>query len=142
VTTEQIQKIAWLNRAFRARKAAEAWKLKYQQDKIIAERISGGLASSGARSGNNATEDALIRLAETERKTKSKIDELIQIQEEIADKIMEIDDNELQAVLVYRYLGCMNFEQIAEKMNYDKRTIQRKHKAALDKVVIECHPRL
>ena len=137
MTAEQLQKIAWLNRAFHAEKAARAWKDKYQRNKALAQRISGGLASSGARSGNNATEDALIRLSETERKTRAKINELIQIQEEIADKIMQIDDNELQAVLVYRYLNCMTFEQIAEKMHYSLITIRRKHKSALDKLELE-----
>jgi len=136
VTAEQLQKIRWLNRAFYAEKAAKAWKDKYQRNKALAQRISGGLASSGARSGTNATEDALIRLSETEQKTRAKINELIQIQEEIADKIMQIDDNELQAVLVYRYLNCMTFEQIAEKMNYDVRTVRRKHVKALEKVVL------
>lgn len=137
MTAEQMQKIAWLNRAFHAGKAVRAWKDKYQRDKALAQRISGGLASFGARSGNNATEDALIRLAETERKTKSKINELIQIQEEITDKIMLVDDAELQAVLVYRYLNCMTFEQIAEEMHYSLISIRRKHKSALDKIELE-----
>ena len=39
-----------------------------------------------------------------------------------------------------RRIGTLRTAIAREKMHYDLRTIQRKHKRALDEVVIECHP--
>ena len=125
MTGNQLEKVRWLNRAFYAEKAIRAWREKYQHDKAVAQRISCGLASSGARSGTNATEDALIRLAETERKTKAKISELIQMQDEIAEKITQIDNLESQVILIYRFLNYMAFDQIALRcQNYSAKVCQ------------------
>jgi hypothetical protein len=62
------------------------------------------------------------------------------IREEITQAIAAVEDYDMQAILVRHYLAYETFELIAEKMHYDLRTIQRKHKRALDEVVIECHP--
>lgn len=139
MTEEQRRKIAWLNRAFYAEKLAKAYLEKCEREKSLAQRLSRTFSESGSASGNS-TEDALIRLAVTERKTQEKLKELVRIREEITEAIRKIDDGDLQAVLVWRYLNYFTFEQTAEKMHYDKRTIQRKHQKALDKIVIECHP--
>lgn len=139
MTTEQLKKIAWLNRAFYAEKLAKAYLEKCEREKSLAQRLSRTFSESSGSSGNS-TENALIRLAVTERQTQEKLRELVCIREEITEAIQRIEDNDLQAVLVWRYLNYFTFEQTAEKMHYDKRTIQRKHQKALDKIVIECHP--
>ena len=139
MTTEQLKKIAWLNRAFYAEKLAKAYLEKCEREKSLAQRLSRTFSESSGSSGNS-TENALIRLAVTERQTQEKLRELVCIREEITEAIQRIEDNDLQAVLVWRYLNYFTFVQTAEKMHYDKRTIQRKHQKALDKIVIECHP--
>lgn len=140
MTAEQIEKIRWLNRAFHAEKAAKAWLAKLERDRSLAERIAHGAGSPGGTPSGNSTEDALIRLADTERETQQRLRELAAIREEITQAIAAVEDYDMQAILVRHYLAYETFELIAEKMRYDKRTIQRKHKAAIDKVVIECHP--
>lgn len=140
MTQEQLTKIRYLNRAFHAEKAAKAWLAKLERDRSLAERISRGLSSGSGSASGNSTEDALIRLADTERETQQRLRELAAIREEITQAIAAVDDYDMQAILVRHYLAYETFELIAEKMHYDKRTIQRKHKAAIDKVVIECHP--
>lgn len=140
MTEDQKAKIRWLNRAFHAEKAAKAWLAKLERDRSIAERLSRGSGCPGGTPSGNGTEDALIRLAETERETQGKLRDLVRIREEITQVIRRVEDTDEQTILVWHYLAYQTFDCIAEKMNYDKRTIQRKHKRALDKVVIECHP--
>ena len=57
---------------------------------------------------------------------------LAQIRQEISDRIAQIPDLELRAILERKYLACQTMAQIAEAMYYDLRTIQRKYKKALD----------
>ena len=135
MTEEQTEKIAWLNRAFHAEKAAMAWRAKLERDRSLAERIS--RTGDGTGSGQeNSTEDALIRLAQTEAETRERLRELINIREEISTAIRKVDDPDMQAILVRHYLAYETFEQIADKMHYDERTIRRKHKKAIDKIVL------
>ena len=142
MTAEQIERIRWLNRAFHAEKAAKAWLAKLERDRSLAERITQGAGSPGGTPSGNSTEDALIRLAVTEQETQKRLRELVAIRDEITAVISKIGDYDMQAILVRHYLAYETFELIAEKMHYDLRTIQRKHKRALDEVVIECHPEM
>ena len=135
MTEEQLRKIRWLNRAFHAEKAAKAWMAKLERDKSLAQRLSRGLAASGAGSGNS-TEDALVRLAQTEAETQEKLRALVTVREEITQVIRQLPDGDMQAILVRHYLAYETFETIAERMHYDERTIRRKHKAALGKLVL------
>lgn len=140
MTDEQLTKIRWLGRAFHAEKNARAWLAKLERDRALAERLTPGRSAGG--STGNATETALLRLAETERETQDRLCKLIAVREEIAGSIKSVDDLDMQTILVRRYLAYEKMELIAEKMHYDIRTVQRKHKAALDKLVIECHPNM
>lgn len=135
MTEEQLTKIAWLNRAFHAEKNAKAWQAKLERDRSLAERISRSGNGTGGGQGNS-TEDALLRLAQTESETRERLRELVDIREEISTAIRAVDDPDMQAILVRHYLAYETFDTIAEKMHYDERTIRRKHKKAIDKVVL------
>ena len=136
MTQEQLDRIRWLNRAFHAEKAAKAWLAKLERDRSLAERISRGL-SSGSGGAGNSTEDALIRLADTERETQERLRSLAAIREEITQAIAAVEDYDMQAILVRHYLAYETFEVIAERMHYSLISVRRKHKAALDKIELE-----
>lgn len=138
MTTEQLERIRWLNRAFHAEKAAKAWLAKLERDRSLAERITHGGGSPGGTPSGNSTEDALIRLATTEQETQQRLRELVTIREEITQAIAAVDDYDMQAILVRHYLAYETFETIAEKMHYSERTVRRKHLLALQKIVLEC----
>lgn len=137
MTAEQIERIRWLNRAFHAEKAAKAWLAKLERDRSLAERISRGLSSGSGGASGNSTEDALIRLADTERETQERLRALAAIREEITQAIAAVEDYDMQAILVRHYLAYETFELIAEKMHYSLISVRRKHKAALDKIELE-----
>ena len=62
-------------------------------------------------------------------------EKLIAIRTKIDKCISSIDDEELKAILTMRYLGHTNTFTIAERLNYSRNSINRKHKAALDKII-------
>lgn len=135
MTEEQLAKIQWLNRAFHAEKNAKAWQAKLERDRSLAERISRSGNGIGGGQGNS-TEDALLRLAQTEEEARARLHELVGIREEISGAIRSVEDQDMQAILIRHYLAYETFETIADKMHYDERTIRRKHKKAIDKVVL------
>jgi hypothetical protein len=138
---ERRAKVAWLNRAFHAEKNAKAWMAKLERDRSLAERISRNASGGGSGTAqSNTTEDCLIRLAETQEGVQQALRELAGIREEIAAVIRGVDDLDEQTILVRHYLAYEKIDTVAEKMHYEKRTIQRKHNKALEKIVIECHP--
>ena len=141
---ERKQKVTWLNRAFHAEKNARAWMAKLERDRSLAERISRNAAESpqagAGGAGSNSTEDYLIRLAGTQERLQEALRELVDVREEISTAIRQVEDLDEQTVLVRHYLAYETIDTIAERMRYDKRTIQRKHNRALEKVVIACHP--
>ena len=136
MTTEQIQKIHWLNRAFHADKRAKALEMKAEHDHNIAERITRNYSGTGGTASGNSTEDALIRLAETERLAQDELRNLVQIRQEISDAVSSVDDSDMQAILTLHFLAYETFEEIAEKLNYSRATIMRKYKKALDKMIL------
>ena len=140
MTLEQRQKIFWLNRAFYAEKLARALMDKRDRDKALAERISKCTDGSGCACAGNSTEDALLRLADTEHKLQDKLRSLVALRDEIADAITSIKDPELEAILIRRYLNYEPMEVIAERMHYSVRAIKYKHKQALDNLCIVLHP--
>lgn len=138
MTEDQKAKIRWLNRAFHAEKAAKAWLAKLERDRSLAERLSRGSGCPGGNPSGNGTEDALIRLAETERETQGKLRDLVRIREEITQVIRCVEDTDEQTILVWHYLAYQTFDCIAEKMHYSERTVRRKHLKALTHIVLEC----
>ena len=136
MTLEQRQKIFWLNRAFYAEKLARALMDKRDRDKALAERISKCTDGSGGTCAGNSTEDALLRLADTEHKLQDKLRSLVALRDEIADAITSIKDPELEAILIRRYLNYEPMEVIAERMHYARMTIHRKHLQALDRMLL------
>ena len=138
MNAEQQKKIRWLERAFYAEKLAKAYLEKCEREKSLAQRLSRCSEGTAGTSSLNPTEDALIRLAVTERQTQEKLKDLVKIREEISEAIQQIQEPDLQAVLVWHYLNYFTFEQTAEKMHYSERTVRRKHLIALEKLVLEC----
>lgn len=66
---------------------------------------------------------------------KREYNRLLDIRCKIDTCIRTIDDEELKALLIMRYLGHISTLEIAEKMHYGRNTVNRKHKAALNKLI-------
>ena len=136
----------WLNRAFYADKKAKALDMLVQQCRERATglvRATEGNDKGRSSTSKNGTENALIQLAEMEDKAEKLSAEAVKITADILEAIIGLHDDDLEAVLINRYILFQTVEQTAESMGYDPRTVMRKIKKAIEKLspnVIECHP--
>ena len=55
---------------------------------------------------------------------------------EIETAISELEDEEMQMVLVYRYIDWMSWEEISGKIYCSLATVYRKHREALEKLIV------
>lgn len=139
---EELELRHWLNRAFYADKKAKALDMLVRRCRERATGLTG--ASEGndkgkSDSAKNGTENALMQLAEMERKAKEQEDMAIKAAAEIQDAITKLQDDDLEAVLINRYLNFLTAEQTAEAMNYTSRTIKSKTKKAITKLSTVFH---
>lgn len=138
MTDEQLEKIAYLNRAYYLRKKIDALneiKIKNKFSSAVSYKTDGTQHSGGY----NREECRMMKVISLDEKISAETDKLNRMLSEIYDVISAVDDIELSTLLTYRYILFLKIDEIAEKLHCDARTVKRKHKNALDKVVIVCH---
>ncbi len=96
-----------------------------------AERISGTKQHS-------PMESSLVKVIDLEYEIDADIDRLVDLKREIIEVVNSVQHPECQLVLELRYLSYMNWEEIAERMNYSYRQIHRIHGQALSNIRIDC----
>lgn len=144
MTIEQLNIKRWLNRAFYADKKAKALEMRVNQCRERAQSVSvccEGNVKGRSDSSENGTENALMRLADTEMKLSRQILELLDVTDEISEAIAKLEDDDLETVMIHRYLLFHTIEETAEMMNYNERTVRRKQNKAIEKlsaIVLVC----
>lgn len=135
MTKEEVK--LWLERAFTIDKKIQALD---ELEKQCRERAT-GLARNGQYNDTgksdtrlNGTENALIRLADLEHKYDKQKQELLKVSEEISDAIALLHDDELETVLIYRYLLFYTIEKTAKIMHYCEDTIKVRQNKAIEKL--------
>ena len=79
---------------------------------------------------------ALIRVEEMEERINREIDMLADLKEEIMGVIGQVDSEELQMVLIYRYLEGMTWEEIGNLFHAGRTTVKRWHRKAIEQIVL------
>lgn len=137
MTVQQLDKIAWLNRAFHAEKKLKALESLRESDRERTQRITAGYERNDkGKSDNrkNNVEEALITLAGSEEKYDNFLHEYTTVRKEIEATIENLHDYEIEAIFTYRYLNFKTMEQIAELMNYSVSTVKRRHREGIEKI--------
>lgn len=137
MTVQQLEMIAWLNRAFYAEKKVKALEALRKSDRERAQRITANYEGNDKGKSDtrlNGTEEALITLAASEEKYDKALHDYSVLRREIENAIENLHDDELETIFMYRYLEYKTIEQIAELMNYNERTIRRKHIKGIEKL--------
>ena len=137
MTIEQLETKNWLNRAFYADKKVEVLKMRVQQCRERAQGLTACYSGndSGKTDGSkNGTENALMRLADMEMKLTQQIIELLDITDEISEAIAKLNDNDLETVLMHRYILFHTIERTAEIMGYSPETVKRKQRKAIERL--------
>ena len=139
MTDEQLKKIEYLNRAFNLENYISRLKKRKNINKTLS---SPNYKSDGTqhKGGYNREEERVMKILELDSKITVAKSKLETAKQEIKQAIESVSDDELRELLECRYIDYMKMKDIAEVMNCDERTAKRKHKKALDKVVIACHP--
>ena len=112
-------------------KALEAERMQLRMD------ATGGATSfegNNTTTKENGTERKLMRLADEEQKLDIQIAELRRLQGEVRESIASLEDNDLESVLIYRYIAYHTEEETAAGLNYAQRTVQEKIKKAIKKL--------
>ena len=81
---------------------------------------------------NDRFQDTMISLIDYERKINSRIDELVNLKQEINDVIGKLPRLEHRIVLTKRSLQRKRWEQIAVEMEYEERQVRRFKTEALN----------
>ena len=81
---------------------------------------------------NDRFQDTMVSLVDYERKINSRIDELVNLKQEINDVIGKLPRLEHRIVLTKRYLQRKRWEQIAVEMKYEERQVRRFKTEALN----------
>lgn len=142
MTPKEIKVKNWLNRAFYAEKKVKALDMLVRKYRTHAERLSRcGECNytGGTENVLNGTENAFMKLVDMEQKFSDQKKELENISKEISEAIALLHDDELEAVLIHRYLLFHTIEQTAEFMHYSIRATQYKHKKSIQKLCTLLH---
>ena len=137
MTVEQNEVKNWLNRAFYADKKVSALESLVKQLRERAQSVSVCYECNDtgkSSSAKNGVENAYMRLADTEMKLRAQIIELLDIDDEIRNAISLLNDNDLETVMIHRYLLFHTVEETAELINCSPETVKRKHRKAIEKL--------
>lgn len=127
----QLRKKEWLSRA----KKENQYMLALQSVIARDERFVKELSSFPDFSDD--VSEVVQHIEQNKQKLKEYILQSESFRDEVTRAIDSVPDKQLQAILIRKYLNYETNEQIAESMFYDIRTIQRKHRKALDMLVID-----
>ena len=136
-TNDELAARNWLNRSFYADKKAKALNALVQQCRERATglvRASEGNDKGKSSTSKNGTESTLMQLAEMQEQAEQLISESVKVTAEIWKAIKLLHDDDLEAVLINRYILFYTIEKTAEIMNYAPRTIKEKQKQAIEKL--------
>ncbi|MBP5432324.1 sigma factor-like helix-turn-helix DNA-binding protein, partial [Ruminococcus sp.] len=100
-------------------------------------RCSEGNDKGKSDSTENGTENALMKLSEMELQAELQKAAAVQISSEIHEAISTLHDDDLEAVLLHRYILFHTIEQTAEMMSYHPNTVKSKVKKAIQKLCTE-----
>ncbi len=94
---------------------------------------AGGNTSNGIRSSQpyDRVGDITNRVVDMEREEIARL-EAEQI--EIISVINAVPEQQLRTILELKYINCLSFEKIAERMQYNCRHVRRLHKKALARI--------
>ncbi|HRR76963.1 MAG TPA: hypothetical protein P5191_09165 [Ruminococcus sp.] len=124
----------FLKSHFFATQKIKALELEKKQLRIDAQGGSISYEGNYPSSKKNAVEATLMTLSEKEEKIDNEISELKKKRDKVRAAIDLLNDDDLESVLINRYITYHTVEEVAEIMHYAPRTIKLKQKQAYEKL--------
>lgn len=135
MTEEYKDKVNYLNQARHLRKKIQALKNLKQDNKMLSGMSYENTGTKNCNNYNN-TECKMFRIVDMSIKIDEEIQRLERLTDEIFTVICNLDDDELETILIYRFLQFMTIGNIAKEMHYDEKTVSRKLHKAIEKIVL------
>lgn len=135
----------WLSRGWKIDNEIDALLEAQSRLKAEATRCTSRMdAVPGGGNGEiNSNERFIVAYLQLEEKINKKIDDLVIIKSEIMKAIDTVENSELRALLVYRYINCKTWDEIAYRMNYSLYYVSKEmHKKALKNINTPENPAL
>ena len=109
--------------------------IKEEIDQLRMDKMFPGLIQDGMPHGSGGSDLSAYaaKLDELLGDLKDQMEKRIQLRREIVKKIEDMDSETEKAVLRYRYIHMLKWEEIAVKMHYTFRHVVRIHGEALKK---------
>lgn len=129
----------WLNRAFYADKKIKALDVLVERHRERAQglsRYTDGNNKGKTDGAENSTEKALIKLTELQSMANKQRAEAVNELEKIQNAISLLKDDDLESVLIHRFLLFESIEDTAAAMHYAPRTVRKKQKVAIEKLCL------
>ena len=107
--------------------------IKEEIDQLRMDKMFPGLVQDGMPHGSGGSDLSAYaaKLDELLGELKDQMDKRIQLRREIVKKIESMDSETEKAVLRYRYIHMLKWEEIAVKMEYSWQHVHRIHGKAL-----------
>lgn len=129
MTKEELKNIKYLNERINS-KLRQLEELKAMKGAVCGIDYSKDKIQT---SPSNSQEDLIIKIVDLENAIKKDIDKLTEMKNKAREEI-----NKLQGIyatiLELKYLENMDWEEIADRLNYSKESLHRKHRRALKEI--------
>ena len=129
----------FLNQAYLLDQRIKSDTLECDELRLMAETIS----SPGFEEHFNASRNTdapyvriLEKMMELEEKIMTEMSLLLEVKQQIREVISQVDKNEYQMVLKYRYIHNYSWPRIADMLNVDSTTVQRWHNKAIGRITL------
>ena len=134
MTENDVRK--FLKSHFKATQKIKALELEKIQLRMDAQGGSVSYDGNYPSAKRNAVESNLIRLGAREQEIDEEIVQLKRKRDRVRETIDQLCDDDLEAVLINRYITYHTVEETAEIMNYAPRTVRKKQKQAFEKLCL------
>lgn len=130
----EVQMRNYLEGHFYASKKIKALEEERRQLRINAQGGAVSYEGNYTTTKQNASERNLVCLADEEKRIDDEVIRLREEQQKVRKLIAQLHDNDLEAVLIYRYILHHTIEDAAEELNYHPNTVKEKIKRAIGKL--------
>ena len=134
---ERAQKVDWLRRFRMLDSEVQACRdeLCFWRERAgcLVERYGEKMGSGGVSMDMG---DVAAQIVDLEAELRRRMEELIGCRREIGEAIEGVEDVRLRHLLVLRYIEGLTLEDVADRMFYSWRQVQRLHGQALERLVV------
>lgn len=122
----------YLRQLLNLERLIEAKRLECERLDAMSKKVTSVLSNCKVDSSHsNRNEDIVIRVIELKKDISEQMKAYVKLQTKISKEIDEIENVRYRSLLIMRYVNCLKFEEISEKMHYGMRWVLTLHKEAL-----------